>query len=159
MQELLDNNKKLGQLRTVMPKVQCGSKIIVDSHEYVNLSSNDYLGLAANLNLSKEFLSDVLSFNSKDKLNADMRLSSSGSPLLTGAHSSYDDIEETMEALFNKKALFFNSGFSANSGVISALATENNLILADKLAHASIIDGMMTAKGKCLRYADRKSVV
>lgn len=153
MQELLDNNKKLGQLRTVMPKVQCGSKIIVDSHEYVNLSSNDYLGLAANLNLSKEFLSDVLSFNSKDKLNADMRLSSSGSPLLTGAHSSYDDIEETMEALFNKKALFFNSGFSANSGVISALATENNLILADKLAHASIIDGMMTAKGKCLRYA------
>ena len=34
MQELLDNNKKLGQLRTVMPKVQCGSKIIVDSHEY-----------------------------------------------------------------------------------------------------------------------------
>jgi 8-amino-7-oxononanoate synthase len=91
MQELLGNNKKLGQLRTVMPKVQCGSKIIVDSHEYVNLSSNDYLGLAANLNLSKEFLSDVLSFNSKDKLNADMRLSSSGSPLLTGAHSSYDD--------------------------------------------------------------------
>lgn len=32
-----------------------------------------------------------------------MRLSSSGSPLLTGAHSSYGDIEETMETLFNKK--------------------------------------------------------
>ena len=153
MQELLDNNRKLGQLRTVKPKSQCGTKIIVDSHEYVNLSSNDYLGLASDLNLAFEFLSDVLHKDNNNKLNADIRMSSSGSPLLTGAHLSYVDAENAMEELFNKKALFFNSGFSANSGVISALATENNLIIADKLAHASIIDGMMTAKGKCLRYA------
>lgn len=153
MQELLDNNRRLGQLRTVKPKSQCGTKIIVDSHEYVNLSSNDYLGLASDLNLALEFLSDVLHKDNNNKLNADIRMSSSGSPLLTGAHLSYVDAENAMEELFNKKALFFNSGFSANSGVISALATENNLIIADKLAHASIIDGMMTAKGKCLRYA------
>ena len=153
MQELLDNNRKLGQLRTVKPKSQCGTKIIVDSHEYVNLSSNDYLGLASDLNLAFEFLSDVLHKDNNNKLNADIRMSSSGSPLLTGAHLSYVDAENAMEELFNKKALFFNSGFSANSGVISALATENNLIISDKLAHASIIDGMMTAKGKCLRYA------
>lgn len=153
MQELLDNNRRLGQLRTVKPKSQCGTKIIVDSHEYVNLSSNDYLGLASDLNLAFEFLSDVLHKDNNNKLNADIRMSSSGSPLLTGAHLSYVDAENAMEELFNKKALFFNSGFSANSGVISALATENNLIIADKLAHASIIDGMMTAKGKCLRYA------
>ncbi len=153
MQELLDNNRRLGQLRTVKPKSQCGTKIIVDSHEYVNLSSNDYLGLASDLNLAFEFLSDVLHKDNNNKLNADIRMSSSGSPLLTGAHLSYVDAENAMEELFNKKALFFNSGFSANSGVISALATENNLIIADKLAHASIIDGMMTAKGKFLRYA------
>lgn len=153
MQELLDNNRRLGQLRTVKPKSQCGTKIIVDSHEYVNLSSNDYLGLASDLNLAFEFLSDVLHKDNNNKLNADISMSSSGSPLLTGAHLSYVDAENAMEELFNKKALFFNSGFSANSGVISALATENNLIIADKLAHASIIDGMMTAKGKCLRYA------
>ena len=153
MQELLDNNRRLGQLRTVKPKSQCGTKIIVDSHEYVNLSSNDYLGLASDLNLAFEFLSDFLHKDNNNKLNADIRMSSSGSPLLTGAHLSYVDAENAMEELFNKKALFFNSGFSANSGVISALATENNLIIADKLAHASIIDGMMTAKGKCLRYA------
>ncbi len=153
MQELLDNNRRLGQLRTVKPKSQCGTKIIVDSNEYVNLSSNDYLGLASDLNLAFEFLSDVLHKDNNNKLNADIRMSSSGSPLLTGAHLSYVDAENAMEELFNKKALFFNSGFSANSGVISALATENNLIIADKLAHASIIDGMMTAKGKCLRYA------
>ena len=153
MQELLDNNRRLGQLRTVKPKSQCGTKIIVDSHEYVNLSSNDYLGLASDLNLAFEFLSDVLHKDNNNKLNADIRMSSSGSPLLTGAHLSYVDAENAMEELFNKKALFFNSGFSANSGVISALATENNLIIADKLAHASIIDGMMTAKGKCFRYA------
>ena len=70
---------------------------------------------------------NVLQKDNNDKLNADIRMSSSGSPLLTGAHSSYGDAEISMEELFNKKALFFNSGFSANSGVISALATENNL--------------------------------
>lgn len=152
MQELLDNSKKLGQLRTVKSKYQNGTKITVDSKQYVNLSSNDYLGLASDLELAREFLSSVLK-DKNDKLNDDIRMSSSGSPLLTGAHLSYLDAQASMESLFNKKALFFNSGFSANSGVISALATENNLILADKLAHASIIDGMMTAKGKCLRYA------
>ena len=70
MQELLDNNRRLGQLRTVKPKSQCGTKIIVDSHEYVNLSSNDYLGLASDLNLAFEFLSDVLHKDNNNKLNA-----------------------------------------------------------------------------------------
>lgn len=47
---------KAGLRRTVTSKRQNGSKIIVDAKEYVNLSSNDYLGLASNLELSQNFL-------------------------------------------------------------------------------------------------------
>ena len=49
--------------------------------------------------------------------------------------------------------MFFNSGFAANSGIIAALASKDTLILADKLAHASIINGMQNAQGKALRFA------
>lgn len=145
MQQLLDENLKAGKLRTIVAKSQHQSKIIVDNKEYINLSSNDYLGLASNLNLAKEFLDSVS--------GPYIRQSSSGSPLLTGAHESYLEATEVMESLFNKSALFFTSGFAANSGLIGALATKENLIIADKLAHASIINGIKGAEGKCLRYA------
>lgn len=135
---------KAGLRRTVTSKRQNGSKIIVDAKEYVNLSSNDYLGLASNLELSQNFFDSLSS--------SDLRMSSSGSPLLTGAHKAYDKAALIMEELFNKKALFFNSGFAANSGVIAALSDEKTLIVADKLSHASMIDGMSLSKGKCLRY-------
>lgn len=140
----LDAVIKSGLKRTIVSKKQSGSKIIVDAKEYVNLSSNDYLGLASNLELSRLFI-DSLS-------DTDLRLSSSGSPLLTGAHEAYEKASTVIERLFNKKALFFNSGFAANSGVIAALSGENTLIVADKLSHASMIDGMSLSKGKCLRY-------
>lgn len=145
MQELLENNLKAGQKRQIVAKEQFGSKIIVDNTEYVNLSSNDYIGLGSNLEVSQDFLSNL----PKDAL----RQSSSGSPLLTGAHPSYQRATDAMEKLFHKSALFFDSGFAANSGTIEALATPNNLIIADKLSHASIIEGMMTAKGKTMRFA------
>src|SRR5574344_444342 len=145
MQKLLETNESQGLLRKIVAKDQKQSKIYVDNHQFVNLSSNDYLGLGQDLALAKEF------FSTLDQHS--IRMSSSGSPLLTGAHISYDRAKECIETLFNKSALFFNSGFGANSGVIAALGTKENLIIADKLSHASMIDGMTASKGKCLRFA------
>lgn len=145
MASSLEKVKEAGRMRTISSKNQIGNKIVVDGREYVNLSSNDYLGLGSNLELASEFL-DSLSGTA-------LRMSSSGSPLLTGAHESYEKALTVMEKLFNKKALFFNSGFAANSGVLSALSKPDVLIIADKLAHASMIDGMTLAQGKCIRFA------
>lgn len=145
MQMTLENNRKNGVFRTIIPKCQKQGMISIDSHEYLNLSSNDYLGLATD----KECLDEFKAYADTRSL----RMSSSGSPLLTGAHESYAHACEVMESLFNKKATFFNSGFSANSGVLSILGGEDTLIIADKLAHASMIDGLSASKGKFLRYA------
>ncbi len=145
MEELLNENRERGVFRRIVPKKQQGNRIFIDGRELVNLSSNDYLGLGQDVALSSEFLKTISS--------SPVPMSSSGSPLLTGAHESYAEAQQIMEELFDKKAIFFNSGFSANSGVISALGTPDTLIIADKLAHASMIDGITASKGKFLRYA------
>lgn len=145
MASLLEENKARGMLRTITPKKQQGSRIFIDGKEYINLSSNDYLGLGQDAALAKEFLDYSTGHVCP--------LSSSGSPLLTGAHESYAQAEEIMERLFSKKAVFFNSGFSANSGILAALGDKHTLIIADKLAHASMIDGILASKGRYLRYA------
>lgn len=145
MQVLEDDFFSKASFRRIIAKEQRNSHISVDGCDYVNLSSNDYLGLASDRDLSESFLESLP--------QESLRFSSSGSPLLTGAHESYAKAKSICEDLFKKKALFFNSGFAANSGVITALAKlPKTMIIADKYAHASIIDGMQKG-GKFLRYA------
>ena len=122
MKTLLEDRKSIGQLRAIVSKKQIGNYIYLEGEKYLNLSSNDYLGLASDTKLTEEFLS-TLSPKS-------IRLSSSGSPLLTGAQESYAKAQNIIEKLFSKKALFFNSGFAANSGIIAALSLKDSLILA-----------------------------
>lgn len=148
MQDELDKLSSLDSLRTIVAKKQYATTIEDHNHVYCDLSSNDYLGLGQDEILRDEFIS-LLKKNPQS-------FSSSGSPLLTGAHESYAQAQDTVETLFpNKKCLFFNSGFAANSGVTAALGQiKGTLILADKLSHASIIDGITSNHSiKALRYA------
>lgn len=141
MQTELDGRKANDVFRRIVPKEQEMPFITVDGRKLVNLSSNDYLGLGQDVALRDEFIAS---------LHQDpCFFSSSGSPLLTGAHPQYLRAQNAVEKLFpGKSCLFFNSGFAANSGCIAALgAIKSTLVLADRLAHASIIDGM-TAGGK-----------
>ena len=98
----------------------------------LNLSSNDYLGLAAYLPLRTEFL---------QSLTPDTFLpSSSSSRLLTGNFDIYVQIEDLLARLYRKEsALVFNSGYHMNAGILPAVSDARTLILADKLVHASII--------------------
>ena len=57
------------------------------------------------------------------------------------------------ELRHTRKCLYFNSGYGANVGVISTLFSKHDLLLVDRLSHASLIDGMMQSKAKALRYA------
>ena len=112
---------------------------------YINLSSNDYLGLNQDTALRNEFynLSGTSQFH----------LSASSSRLLTGNSNAYNVLETTIKNSHRREAcLVYNSGYHANIGILSALAGKNDLIVADKQVHASIIDGMQLSKATVQRY-------
>lgn len=73
--------------------------------------------------------------------------------LLTGNCAIYDDLENQLSIMFNaESAVVFNSGYHMNIGILPAVTDTNTLILADKLIHTSLIDGIRLSKGKCIRY-------
>lgn len=122
-----------------------GKWIEHNGQRMLNLSSNDYLGLANNLALRDEFL---------QKYGENLpHLTSSSSRLLTGSFPIYEDLEQLMAKRFRREAaLLFNSGYHANIGILPAIANKKTLILADKLVHASLIDGIRLSEAKWFRY-------
>lgn len=112
--------------------------------ELVDLSSNDYMGIAADKKLLEEF-------NAQTPAGA-FRFSSSASRLLSDRQTEFLALENLLASLYHKEALIFNSGYHCNTGVISALADKSALILADKLVHASIIDGIILSRAEFTRF-------
>ena len=110
----------------------------------IDLSSNDYMGIATNRRLFEEFYSQC------DR--NDIYMSSSASRLLSQKQKDYDALECLLSELYKKEILLFNSGYHANTGTISAIAAGNTLIVADKLVHASIIDGITLSRCDFLRF-------
>lgn len=98
-----------------------------------DLLSNDYLGLGRDAHLFRE------EFNERF---ADASFTSSASRLLSSSNKYHLQLEQLLASLYGREALIFNSGYHANIGILQALALPGTLFIADKLAHASIIDGM-----------------
>ncbi|MDD5728104.1 MAG: 8-amino-7-oxononanoate synthase [Victivallales bacterium] len=115
----------------------------------LNLSSNDYLGLNLLPELREAFYQLV-----RDKhFSADFALSASSSRLLTGNHRPYLELEAYLSRMYEgRAALVFNSGYHANIGIIPALTSKRDLVLCDKLNHASIIDGIRLSEAQFRRY-------
>ena len=142
--EQLDQFKQQGNFRQFTANQQQGKWITIQDRTMLNLASNDYLGLAADLNLREEFL---------DTLKIERALfSSSSSRLLTGNFAEYEQFENSLSKTFGRAALLFNSGYHMNIGILPALADSKNIILADKLVHASMIDGIRLSNAQYVRY-------
>lgn len=139
---LLENTNNLRRLPVVR---HSGREVEVNGNVMLNLSSNDYLGLAVHMPLRMEFM---------HSLRPETFLpSSSSSRLLTGNFDIYTRLEEVLARMFKKEsALVFNSGYHMNTGILPAMSDARTLILADKLVHASIIDGIRLSAARCIRY-------
>lgn len=141
----LDVLKQNGNLRQFSANVQQGRFIHIHERQMLNLASNDYLGLASDLQLREQFFDET-----PVKQRA---MSSSSSRLLTGNFPEFEQLEASLSQAFaGRAALLFNSGYHMNIGILPALADAKTLILADKLVHASMIDGMRLSSAKFLRY-------
>lgn len=145
MQQELQELKEKSNLRKLPAITHEGRNVIVDGQRMLNLSSNDYLGLANDRKLRQEF---------RETLTTETFLpTSSSSRLLTGNFSIYDRLEQQLADSFGTEAaLTFNSGYHANTGILPAVSNTHTLILADKLVHASLIDGIRLSAAKCIRY-------
>lgn len=127
--------------RRLVPVKKEGKFLFAHGKKYINLSSNDYLGIGSDNNVRTGFKDSCYSFGS------------ASSRLLTGNDSVYSDLEELLAKIYNKEsALLFNSGYHANVGVMSGLLFKKDVVFSDKLNHASIIDGIRLSGADFFRY-------
>lgn len=137
--------RETGNLRSLPSVTHNGKYIFKDEVKMLNLSGNDYLGLASDKALRDDFLAYVS--------EKDIPFTASSSRLLTGNYTVYTELEHLLASRFNREAaLLFNSGYHANVGILPAVTDKRTLILADKLVHASIIDGIILSGCPFQRY-------
>ena len=78
--------------------------------------------------------------------------SASGSRLLTGNHQLYGQLEDYLVAAYGNDVLVYNSGYTANLGVLASVPQRGDIILYDELSHASIRDGIQLSNAKSYKF-------
>lgn len=125
-----------------------GPIIEVAGQHYLNFSSNDYLAMRRSAVVAQAWVDGISEFGG----------GSGASPLVTGYTNAHQALEEHLaSSLQRDKVLLFNSGFAANQAVCQALFAHNtqrhrDVILADKLMHASFIEGAQASNAKLTRF-------
>jgi len=119
-----------------------GAKIKIDGKELINLSSNNYLGLATHERLKKV---------AKEALDSH-GVGAGAVRTINGTLDLHVQLEEKLaEFKGTEAAIAYQSGFNCNMAAISAVMDKNDAILSDELNHASIIDGCRLSKAKIIR--------
>ena len=115
----------------------------VDGQAMVNFSSNDYLGLASHPAL----LDGAAQYMARYGVGA------TASRLVCGNYPCFTDLETRLATMKGSEAaLIMNSGFQANVSLIPALANRKSLVLADRLCHNSINQGILLSRARLLRF-------
>ena len=109
-----------------------GPEVVIAGRHFINFSSNDYLGLANDPRLREAAASAIEEFG----------VGAGASRLVSGTQSPHLRLERALAKWkATEAALCFSSGYSTALGTIPALVTKNDVVLLDKLCHASLIDG------------------
>ena len=119
-----------------------GAEITIGGKSYINLSSNNYLGLATDEDLKKA---------AKDAIDSH-GVGAGAVRTINGTLDLHRELEETLAQFKGtESAIAYQSGFNCNMAAISAVMNKNDAILSDELNHASIIDGCRLSKAKIIR--------
>ena len=122
---------------------RCAATIMVDGKSQHNFCSNDYLGLAGHPDIAKALQQGA------DKYGT----GSGASHLISGHSQAHEQLEQELAEFTGRpRALLFSTGYMANMGVISALVGRRDLVLQDRLNHASLLDGGLLSRADHQRY-------
>jgi len=123
-----------------------GPRISIKGKSYINFSSNDYLNLSSHREVIKAAIVSLYRNG----------FGSGSSRLLSGTFEPHIKLEQLIARFKNtRKALVFNTGYAANTGIIPVIADDETTIFSDELNHASIIDGIRLSKAKIKIYRHR----
>jgi 8-amino-7-oxononanoate synthase len=143
----LDGLREKEQFRSLREVNRRGRFSLLDGREMIDLSSNDYLGLARDGNRPRRFYESAAGESSPPSF------ASGASRLLTGNHREYTLLEDLLSQLYRgRAACVFSSGYHANLGICPALAGRRDAFFSDRLNHASLIDGMRLSGAEMIRY-------
>lgn len=139
--DALEDAQQRRRLRTLNGAQQ--RTVDIGGTTYLNFCSNNYLGLA----------NDARIVAAASAAMARYGFGSGASRLVCGNMAVHDALEAKIAALKSQeKALMFNSGYSANSGVIPSVVGRGDIVFSDKLNHASIVDGIILSRAEFKRY-------
>ena len=144
MQALLAEREQAGLLRQLkMLDAVKGSSLSFAGKSYLNFSGNDYLGLSG----------DAAVVAALQQGASDYGVGSTGSPLISGQQKPHQQLcDEICDWLNVEAVLLFSSGFAANQAMLLGLCADNELLLLDKLSHASMIDAALQLPGGYKRF-------
>jgi len=115
----------------------CSPHVVIDGRAYTAFCSNDYLGLAGDPRLAEALIEGARQWGA----------GAGASHLVSGHYAVQHALEKRLADFVGcERALVFSSGFMANMGIIPALVGRNDAIFADRLNHASLIDGMLLSR-------------
>ncbi len=139
--KLLESQKLLRKIKD--KSSPHGRVIFLENRKFINFASNDYLGISKHLFIISNAIKAIEKFGT----------GSGASRLLAGGVKLHNELEKKIAKFKNTpSALIFNSGYSANTGIIPALFDKDFLIFSDELNHASIIDGCRLSKAEIKIY-------
>jgi glycine C-acetyltransferase len=143
LNENLEDLKGKGLYNVIDPlESPNGPVITINGRELVNLSSNNYLGLATDERLRKAATEAIEKFG----------VGAGAVRTINGTLKLHVELEEKLaEFKHTEAAIAYQSGFNCNMAAISAVMDKNDAILSDELNHASIIDGCRLSKAKIIR--------
>ncbi|MCL1860377.1 MAG: 8-amino-7-oxononanoate synthase [Proteobacteria bacterium] len=121
----------------------CSPHVVIGGRPFTAFCSNDYLGLAGDPRLAEALAEGARRWG----------VGAGASHLVSGHYLVQHMLEERLAAFVGReRALVFSSGFMANMGIIPALVGRNDAIFADRLNHASLIDGMLLSRAGVHRF-------
>ncbi|MDQ0162688.1 glycine C-acetyltransferase [Aeribacillus alveayuensis] len=144
LKENLQDLKERGLYNVIDPLESPNGPVIqIDGKELINLSSNNYLGLATDDRLKKAAIEAINQYG----------VGAGAVRTINGTLKLHVELEEKIaEFKHTEAAIAYQSGFNCNMAAISAVMDKEDAILSDELNHASIIDGCRLSKAKIIRF-------